>query len=183
MAAALAIEVQSIETPRLTLRAHRRDDFAACAAMWGDPAVTRHIGGKPFTPEEVWARLLRYVGHWAWQGFGYWAVEERASGAFVGDLGFADWRRAIEPSIEGVPELGWVLAAHAHGRGLATEAARAAIDWGEQRFGADARTVCIIDPENRPSLRVAEKCGYRELARTTYHGGPTILLERAGRPR
>jgi RimJ/RimL family protein N-acetyltransferase len=173
------LSIPLIETPRLTLRGHRREDFAACAAMWGDPVVTRHIGGKPFTPEEVWARLLRYAGHWAWLGFGYWAVEEKATGAFVGELGFADWKRAIEPSIEGVPELGWALAPHGHGRGLATEAALAVVAWGERRFGASARTVCIIDPDNRPSLRVAEKCGYRELQRLSYHGAPTILFERA----
>ena len=50
----------AIETPRLRLRAHRPDDLEASFAMWGDPAVTRFIGGRPFTREEVWGRFLRY---------------------------------------------------------------------------------------------------------------------------
>jgi RimJ/RimL family protein N-acetyltransferase len=171
--------VRVIETARLRLRGHRPDDLGDCAAMWADPGVTRHISGRPFSREEVWSKLLRYTGHWAWLGFGYWAVEEKASGRFVGDVGFADFKREIEPSLEGTPELGWVLAPWSHGRGYATEAAQGALGWGDARFSA-ARTVCIVAPEHRASLRVAEKCGYREVQRTTYMGEPTVLLAREG---
>jgi len=80
----------ALETDRLVLRVHRLDDLAACAAMWADPLVTRHIGGKPSTPQATWLRMLRYPGLWALLGFGYWAVEEKATGAFVADVGFAD---------------------------------------------------------------------------------------------
>jgi len=166
-----------IETERLLLRGHRPDDFKDSSAMWGDPVVTRYIGGRPFSSEEVWARLLRYAGHWAWLGFGYWVMEVKATGAFAGELGFADYKRDIVPSIEGIPEAGWVLAPASQGKGYATEAVRAALGWGDQRFGG-ARTVCLIHPENRASLRVAEKCGYRELQRTTYKDHATILFER-----
>jgi RimJ/RimL family protein N-acetyltransferase len=169
--------IPTLETERLTLHGHRREDFAESAALWGDPEVTRHIGGKPFTAEEVWSRLLRHVGHWALLGFGYWVVREKASGRFVGEAGFQDLERAIEPPFDGAPEIGWVLAPWSHGRGYATEAALAAIAWGAQRFG-DARTVCLIDLENTRSIRVAEKCGYREQVRTTYKGKPVIVLER-----
>ena len=75
-----------IETPRLSLRGHTIEDFADSAAMWGDPNVTRFIGGRPFSEEEVWSRLLRYAGHWALKGFGYWVVRERSSGRFVGEV-------------------------------------------------------------------------------------------------
>jgi RimJ/RimL family protein N-acetyltransferase len=128
----------------------------------------------------VWSKLLRYAGHWAWLGFGYWAVEEKASGRFVGDVGFADFKREIEPSLEGMPELGWVLAPWSHGRGYATEAAQAALGWSDAHFGT-ARTVCIVAPEHLASLRVAEKCGFREVQRMTYKGEPTVLLAREGR--
>lgn len=57
----------AIETERLTLRGHRLEDFAESAAMWADPEVTRYISGRPFSAEEIWARLLRYVGHWSRQ--------------------------------------------------------------------------------------------------------------------
>jgi RimJ/RimL family protein N-acetyltransferase len=166
--------VPTLATARLTLRAHRADDFAACAAMWADPAVTRFIGGKPFAAEEVWSRLLRYAGLWSLLGFGYWAIAEQASGHFVGELGFADFKRDMAPPLD-APELGWALAAHAHGKGYATEAVRAALAWSDRRF---ARAVCIIGPDNRASLRVAEKCGFSELRRATYKDRPTIVLAR-----
>jgi RimJ/RimL family protein N-acetyltransferase len=172
-----AMDIPVIETPRLTLRGHRIDDFSDCAAMWADPIVTRHIGGKPFSEEDTWARFLRYAGHWLLLGFGYWAIEEKDRGSFVGELGFADYKRDITPSLKGMPELGWALASEAHGKGYATEAVRAALTWGEARF-ASARTVCIIHPENLASIRVAEKCGYREFQRTTYKGHATIIFER-----
>jgi RimJ/RimL family protein N-acetyltransferase len=175
-----AVTVPAIETERLLLRGHGVEDFTDCLALWTDPAVTRFIGGKPSTSEEVWARLLRYAGHWSLLGFGYWVVTERATGRFLGEVGFADFRREIEPSLEGVPEIGWVLTPQGHGRGFATEAARAALAWGDAQFGR-ARTACIIAPGNAASIRVAEKCGYREFRRTTYKDRPTIMFVRESR--
>lgn len=167
----------TLETERLVLRLHSIADFRESLALWRDPEVTRFVGGRPFTQEEIWSRLVRYVGHWALMGFGYWAVEEKSTGRFLGEVGFADFKRNIEPSFEGMPEIGWAIAPHAHGKGYATEAVRAAIAWGDAHLAA-ARTVCIIAPENRPSIRVAEKCGYREFLRTTYKDHPTIVFVR-----
>jgi RimJ/RimL family protein N-acetyltransferase len=170
-------QVPTIETARLRLRGHRLEDFSDCAAMWADPAVTRHIGGRPFSREEVWSKILRYAGLWALLGFGYWAIEEKASGRFAGEVGFADFKREIEPSFGGLPEIGWALASWAHGRGFATEAVGAAVAWGDRHFGT-RQTVCLIDPHNAASIRVAEKCGYREFERTKYKNQPTILFRR-----
>jgi RimJ/RimL family protein N-acetyltransferase len=170
-------EIPVIETTRLRLRGHRIEDFGDCAAMWADAAVTRHIGGRPFSAEEVWSKILRYAGLWALLGFGYWAIAEKASGRFAGEVGFADFKREIEPSFAGAPEIGWALASWAHGRGFATEAVGAAVSWGDAHLGA-VRTVCLIGPENGASIRVAQKCGYREFARTKYKNQPTILFER-----
>jgi RimJ/RimL family protein N-acetyltransferase len=170
-----------IETERLLLRPHRAEDFDALAAMWADPVVVQYIGGRPSTTEESCARLLRYAGHWALFAFGYWAIEERASGRYAGDVGLADFRREMTPSLDGTPEAGWVLAPWAHGRGFATEAVRAALAWGDANLAATA-TVCIIDPPHAASFRVAHKCGYVEQHRTTYKGQPIVVLrrERAG---
>jgi len=99
------------------------------------------------------------------------------SGRFIGEAGFHDLKRDIEPSLEGIPEAGWALAPQAHGKGLASEIVRRALAWGDETFAGD-RTVCIIDPENTGSLNVAAKCGYTKVLETTYHDGPTILLER-----
>ncbi len=171
-------QIPVLETERLQLRAHRLEDFAHSAAMWADARITEHIGGKPQSEEESWTRFLRYAGHWSVMGFGYWVVEEKASGNFLGEVGFADYKREIQPSLKGVPEIGWVLAAHAHGQGFATEAVRAAVTWGDKYFPSK-RTACIIAPENLPSIRVAEKCGYREFQRTTYKGNPALMFERS----
>lgn len=170
-------DVPAIETDRLSLRAHRLSDFDESAALWGDPDITRHIGGKTSTREESWTRLLRYIGHWAAMGFGYWVVREQGSGRFVGEVGFADYKREMQPSIEGAPEIGWVVARWAQGRGFATEAVSAVLAWGAIRFGA-ARTVCIIDPENLASIRVAEKSGYAQIELATYRGQPILLFAR-----
>jgi RimJ/RimL family protein N-acetyltransferase len=145
--------------------------------MWADSVVTRYIGSKPFTGEQSWTRFLRYIGHWSLLGFGYWVVEERETGRFIGEVGFADYKRFIEPSLDGTPEIGWVFAPHAHGRGYATEAVLAVTAWGDVHFQS-ARTACIIHPENAPSIRVAVKCGYREFRLTTYNGQPTMMYVR-----
>jgi len=172
--------VPVLETERLKLRGHRLDDFVSSAAMWADPIVTRYFG-KTLHEEEAWTRFLRYVGHWALLGFGYWVVEERVTGNFVGEIGFADYKRNIESAVRIAPEIGWVLASQSHGKGYATEAVRAAVAWGDQYFGSTFRvhrTTCLIHPENLPSIRVAEKCGYREFERTTYKDHPTIVFVR-----
>jgi len=168
------VKVPEIETARLLMRGHKLADFDACAAMWADPVVNRHFG-NPLSSEDAWAKFLRYSGHWAMQGFGFWAVEEKATGAYVGELGFADFKREIVPPLPGVPEAGWILASSMHGRGYASEAMRAALNWIDARV---ARTVCIIDPENAASLRVAAKCGYRETGSAVYRDRTAMVLER-----
>ena len=143
--------------------------------MWCDPVVVNGVGGVPFTEEESWARLLRYVGHWHLLGFGTWIVREK-SGAWVGEVGLFDLHRAVDPPLD-LPEAGWVLAQNAHGKGYATEAVQAALAWGDQHFGARPIS-CMIDTDNVASLRVAEKCGFREHTRTTYKGKAVILFRR-----
>lgn len=171
------MNVPVLETPRLRLRAHRRDDFEALAALWADPAVVRFIGGKPSTPDESWARLLRYAGHWALLGFGYWAVELKDGGRYVGDVGFADWRRDITPSLDGMPEGGWVFAPEVHGRGIATEAVQATLAWMDRQF-VGRTTTCIIGVENTGSVRVAEKAGFRSFCQAEFKGAPVLQLRR-----
>jgi RimJ/RimL family protein N-acetyltransferase len=171
------LQVPILETDRLKLRGHRLDDFPHSAAMWADPSVVRYVGGNPLTEEESWTRFLRYAGHWCLLGFGYWVVEEKATGKFAGEIGFADYKRDLEPSLKGIPEIGWVLASQAHGKGYATEAVRALTVWGDTHFGP-VPTVCIIHPENHASIRVAERCEYREWRSTTYKNHSVKLFVR-----
>lgn len=172
-----SVQVPILDTERLRLRGHRLDDFKHCAAMWAEAKVTQYTTGKPLSGEESWRRLLGYVGHWSLLGFGYWVAEEKATGNFVGEIGFADYKRDLEPSLKDIPEIGWVLVSRAHGKGYATEAVRAALAWGDAHF-VKARTACIISPENLASIRVAVKCGYREFARATYKERPTVMYVR-----
>ena len=171
----------TLETDRLRLRAYRREDFPALAAMWADPLVMRHVLGRASTDEETWARLLRYAGLWPLLGYGYWAVEERSTGRFVGDVGFADFRREMTPSFGEAPEAGWVLAAWAHGKGFATEAVRAAHAWSDAHLDRAGHTVCMIAPENTASIGVAIKCGYVHDGRGTYKGSEDLLFRRPAR--
>jgi len=169
-----------LHSKRLRLRAPTLDDFPRSLALWCDPLVTRFIGGRPHTKEEVWGRLLKYIGHWNGLGYGYWAVETIDTGAYVGEVGFGDYRRDIVPTFDGIPEMGWVLVPAAHGRGLATEAGMAALAWRDSAL-AEHETVCIIAPEHTLSLRVAEKLGFRRAGDSTYHGNTRILLRREAR--
>jgi RimJ/RimL family protein N-acetyltransferase len=170
-------EIPVLESERLWLRGHRPEDYGNSVKLWADPEVTRYIGGRPLTGEEVWERLLRYVGHWAWLGYGPWAIEEKATGKFIGQAGYANHKRDIQPPLAEMPELGWALASDCRGKGYATEAVRAAMIWGDERFNGQ-RSFCIIHPENVRSMRVAEKCGFKKSGHATYKGEPTVVFIR-----
>jgi len=166
-----------LETERLILSAHTLADFEPLAAMWADPEITRQIGVTPSDRQASWMRLLRYRGLWPVLGYGYWAVREKGSGAFVGDLGFADFHRALEPPIDGVPEAGWAFVRSAQGKGYATEALKAALAWLDGT-GRHPRSVCIISPSNLASIRVAEKAGYRQEGMVRMGDGELLLMAR-----
>lgn len=166
-----------LETDRLRLRVHRLDDYESCCALTSDPVAVQFIYQKPLTREEVWARLHRFVGHWTLLDHGLFAVEERATGRMIGEVGLADFHRGLGEDFDGVPEFAWMLASDAHGKGYATEAARAALGWMEARF-APPRTVCIIDPDNVASLRVAAKLGFAAFGEAEYKGKTVLKLER-----
>jgi RimJ/RimL family protein N-acetyltransferase len=167
----------TLTTERLILRGHRIDDFAASCALTTDPEAVRFIYQKPMTPEETWARLLRFAGHWALLGFGLFIVEERATGRVIGEVGLGDFHRGLGPDFDGPPEFAWMLAHDVAGKGYATEAARAALAWIEATR-APPRTVCIIDPNNPGSLRVAAKLGFKPFGEAEYKGKTVVKLER-----
>jgi RimJ/RimL family protein N-acetyltransferase len=169
--------VPVIETERLRLRAHRADDYATCMAIWSDPEVVRYISGRPFTAEEVWKRLLQYAGLWSLLGYGYWAVEEKHSGRYIGDIGHGDFKRDMQPSLHGMLEFGWALASQSHGNGYASEAVAAVSAWSQAHL-PELRVVCLISPENLRSIRVAEKAGFRLWQQVIYHDSPTLVFTR-----
>lgn len=145
--------------------------------MWALPEVVRFVGGKPNSGSEVWRKMLTHIGHWALLDYGYWAVEEKQSGRFVGDLGFADFKRDLVPGLNHVPEIGWVLAPEFHGKGYATEAAQAALQWADCVKNWP-QTACLIAPDHTVSLQVAKKLGFVESYRSVCQGLDTVVLKR-----
>ncbi len=170
------MNVPTLETERLILRGYRRGDFTAVYELWSDPRTVRLMGMQPMTEEECWAKFLRSFGAWQVNGFGFWAVEEKATGQFIGELGFLNAKRAIFPPLP-VPEMGWSFSASVHGRGYAAEGVRRAIAWGEQHFGR-VRFSAIIGHENEPSLKLARKFGFAEVSRVIYKEHLTLVLYR-----
>lgn len=171
------LEAPMLATERLVLRAHRPEDFDAYAAMWGDPEMARHVGGRPFTREEAWARMLRHRGLWAILGFGFWAVIDRVDGTLIGEAGVQELNRDIDPPITGMLEAGWGVIPRVQGRGLAREAARAALGWAETRFPGRP-FACLIDAGHVRSIRLARDLGFRDFAKTSYAGEAVVVMRR-----
>lgn len=170
----------TLTTERLILRETLYEDFEPSAALWGDDSVVRYISGRPSSRSESWARLLRFPGLWALLGYGYWTVIERETGRFVGQAGLADFKRDMTPSIEGVPDAGYVFSPAFHGHGYATEAMRAVMGWADDVLKAPL-TCAIIQDENLASIRVAEKLGFGR-AETADLGGTPVTLYWRDRP-
>jgi RimJ/RimL family protein N-acetyltransferase len=159
----------ALHTDRLHLRMFREDDLDAYAAICADPEVMRYLGdGRTLGRSEAWRQMAMILGHWQLRGYGLWAVEERATGALVGRLGF------FEP--EGWPgfELGWMLRRASWGRGYATEGAERALAHAFTEMGRQ-RLISLIWPDNRASIRVAERLGERLEGRTTLFGQEALV--------
>jgi RimJ/RimL family protein N-acetyltransferase len=166
-----------LATARLCLRPFRAADVDAQAAMMGDAEVMRHLGGHGLPREDSWRKLLCGAGLWSLFGYGYWAVERRADGMMIGQIGFADFKRDITPGVEGLPEMGWLFAAQASGQGYATEAGRAALDWIDSAL-RPGEVTAIIDAANAPSIRVAGKLGFATREDALYRGEPILIFRR-----
>lgn len=166
----------TITTERLVLTPPTIADFDDSVALWADPVVARYTGGVPSSREATWGRLLRYAGTWALRGFGFWTVRTRADERFVGEVGLLDGRREITPAYD-EPEAGWALAPWCHGMGFATEATLAALAWADATLDA-SRVVCMIEPANDASMRVAARCGFEPWVEATYKGASVRLLTR-----
>jgi RimJ/RimL family protein N-acetyltransferase len=169
--------VPLIETARLRLRTFEPRDLDAQAATLGDAEVVRHLGGRPFSREETWRKMLASPGLWAMLGYGYWVAERIEDGLYLGQVGFADFKRDMVPSIEDMPEMGWIFAPQAQGQGYAHEAVTAALGWADRAL-AGREIVAIIDHNNERSIRLAEKAGFSSREEAIYKDEPILLLRR-----
>lgn len=144
---------RELATDRLTLRQFRDDDLDAFAAIQADPVAARHVGEGNVTDRATsWRIMAIFVGHWQLRGHGQYAVEERATGAFVGRIGL--WHPEGWPGLE----IGWLIARDRWGRGYATEGARAVAAQAFDTLPIE-QLISLIRPMNAASIRVATKLG------------------------
>src|SRR5450432_1796425 len=138
------MNIPQLETARLKMREFRDQDIEQYAKFCADPEVMKYLGGKTLEKWEAWRHLAFLVGHWELRGYGMWAVEERESGMFIGRVGFN--------YPEGWPdfEIGWMLGHEYWGKGYATEAARAALEYCSKELGRQ-HVISLINKDNRNS--------------------------------
>lgn len=153
-----------LETDRLLLRMWREDtDFEPYAEMCADPDIMRYIGGKTMSRVEAWRHMAFHIGHWLMRGYGHWAVEEKASGKFVGRIGF------LNPVGWPAFEIGWTLGKQYWGKGFATEGARRALDYAFYELDKP-HVISLIHPENKGSAAVAQRLGEKVEGRAEVMG-------------
>lgn len=170
----IASVVPRVETPRLVLRGYRASDLDAFAENFADPVSTAHMGGV-VDRRMAWRMLTSSVGVWLLTGGGWWAVEDRATGRFVGTVG-AFFRETAPDDVE----LGWTVVRAHWGKGIATEAAHAAAAYAFRSLGT-SQVYAHIDPGNTASVRVAANIGMSYQGDADFYGEPTgrYALDRA----
>lgn len=142
-----------IETERLILRdIDPERDFEAWARTMGDERTVRFTEGRVLDRARAWRHMAALIGHWQIRGYGFFSVEEKASGEWVGRVG--PWYPEGWPA----PEIGWTIAPEHWGKGYATEAARASLDYVFSTLGWP-RVIHVILKGNDRSIAVAEKIG------------------------
>jgi RimJ/RimL family protein N-acetyltransferase len=142
-----------IETERLILRKIDPErDFEPWARAMADENTVRYLGVKPMNRAEAWRSMALVIGHWTIRGFGFFSLEHKQTGAWVGRVG--PWFPQGWPA----PEVGWTIAPEHLGQGYATEAARAAVDYAFKTLGWP-QVIHVIMEGNAPSIAVARKIG------------------------
>ena len=158
--------IPRVRTPRLLLREVRRTDFPASAENAADPLAQAFIGGVR-SSRDAWRSFLCGAGNWMIHGMGWWTVEDPAIGS-VGSVGV--FVRESSPDVE----IGWTIHRAHWGKGYASEAARAALDFTVQRHGV-RRIVAYVDKGNERSVKVALKLGMRHEREADFYGESVSL--------
>ena len=167
-----------IETERLVLRGFELRDLDYFLTFFADAEASQHVGG-PNGKEDTWRRMLAGAAFWPLTGLGMWTVASRDDDEAIGHVGLFDFLRDCDPSIDGTPEMGWILDPSAQGKGYAREACEAVLDWFEQYFGKHP-IWALISPGNEASMKLAEKLGFVRQPDGVYRDRPqTLWLRRA----
>ena len=144
-----------IETDRLVLRPFAPGDVEAHVAMMQDPKTASFLtpDGEPRAYGDEWRAAASYLGHWQIRGYGFFSVDEKETGEWVGRVG--PWKPGGWPGLE----CGWSIHSSRWGKGYAPEAAIATIRWTFDQFPDLPRIISVIDPGNENSQAVARKIG------------------------
>lgn len=164
-------------TERLELWRPLAADLPDLHAMMQHEVTRRFFGAWEATLADMHARLLRNVGSWSLYGYGTFMVRERGKATIIGNCGvFHSWR-GLGEDFDDQPEAGWIVAADKARQGYAGEAMTAVFAWFDAAHGP-RRTVCMIDPANTASIRLADRFGYKPLRDAEFGGEPIRLFER-----
>lgn len=158
-----------VTTARLQLRQWRDDDVPALAAIYADPAVEVQL--VPTTLDQTRAQVDRFREAWAAGGPSLWAVDELATGRFIGRIGLNPapaWE--LDPA---AVEVGWALSREVWGRGYATEGGRASVATGFEVLSLDS-IISFTRPTNLASRRVMEKIGLTFRGEADYKSIPHV---------
>ena len=172
-----SFEIPLLRGDRIILRAHKTEDFMPALEMWSDEATTRYIHNTPLSRHATWMKIIRFTGLWAFLGYGDWAIEHAETGEYIGQAGFADFKRDLKPFLPIMPEAGWAIHPAFGGKGYATEAMHTAFEWFDNALFYK-RSFCLIHPDNAASFRVAEKLGFRDLHHVDLGLDTTVALIR-----
>ena len=150
----MEIDYSHVDTPRLRCEPFSEDDVEPhCIALMQDPDVCRYVGDRRVpTLQETWRAVAGWIGHWALRGYGNGPSRSARAASWSAGPG-----SSTRPTGRG-RRSATCWASDWWGRGYATEAARAAMDWGFATIGFD-RLISLIDPANAASIAVAERLG------------------------
>ena len=144
-----------LKTERLILRRQVIEDLDALWALYCDPQITRFIPDAPRSYKEAREELEWHMhGHPKYSDLGLWATIHKETAKFVGRCGLLPWTIDGQREVE----VAYTIARDHWGQGLATEAAQGILEYGFEKLKL-SRLICLIDPENIASQRVAEKIG------------------------
>lgn len=175
-------EAPNLITERLILRAYRRKDFDGIYTMSADPEITAYMGGPTLCRSKAWEKFLRGPAMWNLLGYGMWVVERRNDGTLLGQIGYADFMRDMDPPLGDMPEMAWMLnhesrSNDGRGMGYGSEALNAVLSWGDENLDFP-KYQCIISPTNISSIKLAQKFGFSEIRRSEYNDDMVIVFER-----
>jgi len=169
------LQTKVLETKRLILRRLTIDDLEALFALYRDPEVRKYFPEGTLTYEETKEELEWIINvYYGQYGFGLWATIYKETGELIGRCGLLPWTIEQRPEVE----VAYLLAKEYWGQGLGTEAAQAILDYGFEQLQL-ARLICLIDPENQASVKVARKIGMTLEKEGEIDGEPTLLYSRS----